>query len=195
MKKGCVQFMVKYIVQSCDGKYYNAKEKTWLIDSNGATRWKTRDSLITELQALGFDPSQYSIIPMEGLNKADVPENIMSSEDAESTYSKLDEAVATFGELNDLLTYYAAEQRRYDEMEQDILHRIEFGSIIGLAGMRLVKQLKDVRIKRREAKDKVQYLLKLQNCFKLDIKKESDKFFEAGKKKIYIPRQLPELFN
>jgi hypothetical protein len=90
----------------------------------------------------------------------------------ESSYESEDEArealdsfiIATndfkdeLSNIQDLMSYYTNQLTLADRAEQDILHKIELENIVGIQAVRLVKQIKEIRIKRREAKDNIKYL-------------------------------------
>lgn len=62
---------------------------------------------------------------------------------------------------------YVKEEMSYNSRQQDILHYIEFKKLSSVAGFRLVKELQNVRQKRRIIKDKLELLERLEKNFSI----------------------------
>lgn len=97
------------------------------------------------------------------------------------------------GDLDKLKNFFATQQSIMDRKQEDVLHKIEFGSVLGVNGVRYSKMLKDIRIKRRIAKDSLKILENIKAAY------SQAKIYENQKDKlesrVYTPRELSELFS
>jgi len=95
--------------------------------------------------------------------------------------------------------FYGDLMRTLDMETQDILHKIEFTNENVVNGYKRYKQLQDVRIRRRDAKDSLELAsLVVSSGLLKSLKELSDgiKVIEEYKeKRAYTPRVLPELFD
>ena len=96
--------------------------------------------------------------------------------------------------LTALIDFYGKELSKCDLMQEDVLHKIEFDSVMGVQGVRLVKQLKEIRIKRREVKDKLSFLTMLKTKGMTGAASIWD-WEKAIEDRKYTPRVLDELFK
>lgn len=123
----------------------------------------------------------------------------LSLDEAEVTFQKLRDAATLLADSVDniggLLATLYEELKKCDGMQQDLLHKIEFDDVRGLDGLHLVKQLKEVRIKRREIKDRVSFCEKLTGNGAVNLGTKVKQFDDFGKERAYTPRVLTELFN
>lgn len=62
------------------------------------------------------------------------------------------------GEYKKILNKYSEDFSEQDKKQQDILHYLEFNNLNSVAAYRLMKELKEVRLKRRTAEDTVNLL-------------------------------------
>lgn len=62
------------------------------------------------------------------------------------------------GEYKKILNKYSEDFSEQDKKQQDILHYLEFNNLNSVAAYRLMKELKEVRLKRRIAEDTVSLL-------------------------------------
>ena len=97
------------------------------------------------------------------------------------------------GNLEQLQTFFATQQSIMDRKQEDVLHKIEFGSVLGVNGVRYSKMLKDIRIKRRIAKDSIRILENIKAAYSKAQSYENQK--ESLGSQIYSPRELTELFD
>lgn len=119
-------------------------------------------------------------------------------ESASDAYGQLQSAAHEFSQsmikLTALIDFYGKELSKCDLMQEDVLHKIEFDSVMGVQGMRLIKQLKEIRIKRREVKDKLSFLTMLKTKGMTGAASIWD-WEKAIEDRKYTPRVLDELFK
>ena len=119
-------------------------------------------------------------------------------ESAGDAYNQLQLAAREFSQsmikLTALIDFYGKELSKCDLMQEDVLHKIEFDSVMGVQGVRLVKQLKEIRIKRREVKDKLSFLTMLKTKGMTGAASIWD-WEKAIEDRKYTPRVLDELFK
>lgn len=97
------------------------------------------------------------------------------------------------GDLDKLKNFFATQQSIMDRKQEDVLHKIEFGSVLGVNGVRYSKMLKDIRIKRRIAKDSLKILESVKAAYSKAQSYENQK--ASLESRIYSPRELSELFS
>ena len=95
--------------------------------------------------------------------------------------------------LEQLQLFFTTQQSIMDRKQEDVLHKIEFGSVLGVNGVRYSKMLKDIRIKRRIAKDSIRILENIKAVYSKAQSYENQK--EGLESRIYSPRELTELFG
>jgi hypothetical protein len=188
---------------------YNEKEKVYLRSKNGL-RWVEKlyeaENFAT-LEAAeksiknsygAWLKNQNASVTIEAYEDSELTYGIETYEQAEEIFNKIYDAGNVLGaelpKIKELLKVYEVTCSQLDGAQQDLLHRIEFGNITGLAGLRLIKKLKDIRIKRRKVKDAHFYLTmisettdKYASCL--------EKYNNQMRARTYIPRIMPELFN
>lgn len=95
--------------------------------------------------------------------------------------------------------FYRREVGICDKETVDILHKIEFSHENVVGGYRLYKQLQDVRLRRRKAKDGIFYMVGLYNSKGELILEKLDKSLKKCRHgmdgRIYTPRVLTNLFE
>lgn len=97
------------------------------------------------------------------------------------------------GDLDKLKNFFTTQQSIMDRKQEDVLHKIEFGSVLGVNGVKYSKMLKDIRIKRRIAKDSLKILESVKAAYSKAQSYENQK--ESLESRIYSPRELTELFS
>ena len=97
------------------------------------------------------------------------------------------------GNLEQLQTFFTTQRSIMDRKQEDVLHKIEFGSVLGVNGVRYSKMLKDIRIKRRIAKDFLKILESVKAAYSEAQSYENQK--DKLESRIYSPRELSELFS
>ena len=95
--------------------------------------------------------------------------------------------------LEQLQIFFTTQQSIMDRKQEDVLHKIEFGSVLGVNGVRYSKMLKDIRIKCRIAKDSIRILENIKAAYSKAQSYENQK--ESLGSQIYSPRELTELFS
>lgn len=140
-------------------------------------------------------------LPFDSVNKCvvDKYEDMLSEEDAEATFSTITESIEAIANLKSnfskLVEYYTESQKQYDLATQDILHRIELGPINGITALRLVKQLKEIRKKRRICKDRIDFLGRItDNPDIFSTNEILNRWNNEKNKRSYRPRVLDNLF-
>lgn len=99
----------------------------------------------------------------------------------------------------ELPRYYGGVVRTLDMETQDILHKIEFTNENVVNGFRRYKQLQDVRIRRREAKDALELVSLFLSSGLLTslktLKTEMEKLEKYLTERKYNPRIIPDIFE
>lgn len=80
-------------------------------------------------------------------------------------------------------------------MQEDLLHKFEFTSPGNIIFVKLGRMLKACRIKRREAKDRLGYMIAIGNAKGKDILNAHNNHNHLIETRNYSPRVAPELFN
>lgn len=123
----------------------------------------------------------------------------LTKEEAEEAYEKLRAAAAAFGEaanmIPSLTQYYQKIQSDEDKRQEDLLHKFEFANPNGFLYVRLGKMLNICRRKRREAKDRLGYMLAIGAVKPKDILKAHNGHDHLIETRTYTPRIETELFN
>jgi hypothetical protein len=109
------------------------------------------------------------------------------------------------GEYKKILNKYSEDFSEQDKKQQDILHYLEFNNLNSVAAYRLMKELKEVRLKRRTAEDTVNLLNNIALQLKFNSKSmDTDKILKDRKKQLdnrkykmrcYTERQLKNIAN
>ena len=109
------------------------------------------------------------------------------------------------GEYKKILNKYSEDFSEQDKKQQDILHYLEFNNLNSVAAYRLMKELKEVRLKRRIAEDTVNLLNNIALQLKFNSKSmDTDKILKDRKKqldnrkykmRIYTEKQLKNIAN
>ena len=99
----------------------------------------------------------------------------------------------------ELPRYYGGVVRTLDMETQDILHKIEFTNENVVNGFKRYKQLQDVRIRRREAKDALELVSLFLSSGLLTslktLKTEMEKLEKYLTERKYNPRIIPDIFE
>lgn len=109
------------------------------------------------------------------------------------------------GEYKKILNKYSEDFSEQDKKQQDILHYLEFNNLNSVAAYRLMKELKEVRLKRRTAEDTVNLLNNIALQLKFNSKSmDTDKILKDRKKQLdnrkykmryYTEKQLKNIAN
>jgi hypothetical protein len=143
------------------------------------------ESSFEEAQIIPYDSS----LPQTEEEVADIEAKFDNLLDTVNAFSK------SIKNLKSLKVYYTMKLSEYDKMQEDILHKIEFEEMVGLRAICLMKQLKEVREKRREIKDKFTLITTLEKAGAINVAKLVDKYNNNLETRTYSPRVLKELFE
>lgn len=131
--------------------------------------------------------------------QAKTPIPTLTKEEAEAAYEELRQAVEIFGKAAEkipaITKYYATVQSEQDKLQEDLLHKFEFTSPGNIIFVKLGRMLKTCRIKRREAKDHLGYMIAIGNAKGKDILNAHNNHNHLIETRKYSPRVAPELFN
>lgn len=123
----------------------------------------------------------------------------LTKEEAEEAYEKLRAAVQALGEaatmMPALIKYYKKIQSDEDKRQEDLLHKFEFANPNGFLYVRLGKMLNICRRKRREAKDRLGYMLAITAVKPAQLLQTHNGHDHLVETRIYTPRIETELFN
>lgn len=133
----------------------------------------------------------------EEVNKDPIP--TLTKEEAEAAYEELRQAVEIFGKAAEkipaITKYYTTIQSEQDRLQEDLLHKFEFTSPGNIIFVKLGRMLKACRIKRREAKDRLGYMIAIGNTNGKNILNAHNNHNHLIETRNYSPRVAPELFN
>ena len=182
-----------------ENKYYAyAKENHWTDNIYAAGKFNTleaaqkyaKNSLKDKLQELQY---------LNGKKASEDPIPTLTKEEAEAAYEELRQAVEIFGKAAEkipaITKYYATIQSEQDRLQEDLLHKFEFTSPGNIIFVKLGRMLKACRIKRREAKDRLGYMIAIGNAKGKDILNAHNNHNHLIETRNYNPRVAPELFN
>lgn len=185
--------------------YYNATKTHW-GDLEKAQKFQTADKAFTfSLHACSkeWEIDEISIIDLKTKEKviaaeAENPIITMTAEEAEKTYTELLVAVEQLGKIAEkipsLKAYYANVHAEQDKMQEDILHKMEFSSG-NIMFVKLGRMLKNCRLERREAKNRLSYLGNISSAIPTKLLKQHTASLEGLANRKYTPRILTELFD
>lgn len=135
------------------------------------------------------------------LDSKEVRESIptLTKEEAEAAYEELRQAAEIFGKAAEkipaITKYYATIQSEQDRLQEDLLHKFEFTSPGNIIFVKLGRMLKACRIKRREAKDRLGYMIAIGDAKGKNILAAHNNHNHLIETRNYNPRVMPELFN
>lgn len=140
---------------------------------------------------------QYLTLDNKKANEDPIP--TLTKEEAEAAYEELRQAVEIFGKAAEkipaITKYYTTVQSEQDKLQEDLLHKFEFTSPGNIIFVKLGRMLKTCRIKRREAKDHLGYMIAIGNAKGKDILNAHNNHNHLIETRNYSPRVAPELFN
>ena len=113
--------------------------------------------------------------------------------------SFLSATLSSFDKLASLPRYYGSEVSKCDQETLDVLHKIEFCNVSASDGYKLYKQLQEIRIRRRNAKDHLEIASLVLSTGLLASMKTLDSEIKAVETNMadrkYKPRVLVGLFD
>jgi len=186
---------LKYLIHRTDtNRYLMAQASNW-VTRKDAYAWTTQEAAERRKIQLLKEP-YYSCVEVIPEDIVPCATKILSDEEAAAAYKALRPVAEHLKTLDDLIGYYNEKIKEYDDATLDMLHRIELGNIGGIVGFRLLKQLKELRIKRRECKDNFKYctILRIYTTPK-ELTEAVDKYEAKLKTRVYTPRVLKDLFD
>lgn len=127
----------------------------------------------------------------------------LTADEATEYVERIPKIVAEFYDVGrivrSLLNYYSEMVRETDMETNDLLHKIEFSNLSAVDGYRMYKQLHDVRIRRRTAKDNLDMLeLFVKSGFTtslVNLQTRSSELQASLESRTYQPRILHALFE
>lgn len=185
--------------------YYNTTKTHWGTVEQ-AQKFQTADKAFSfVLHSCAKQRNEISIIDLDTgneINAGDVvgaPVTTMTKEEAEKTYADLLAAVEQLGKIAEqipsLKAYYANIQGEQDRAQEDILHKLEFSSSGNIMFVKLGRMLKECRLKRREAKNRLFYLGNISMAIPGELLKQHMTTLKGLENRKYEPRVLTELFE
>lgn len=188
---------MKYVICNTNTHlYFILTGRQWTADKTKATYANSETgikNIISDHKKI-FDSIQANIqieeLRMEETLQMTEAEALEQLQIAETALHSFYEAC---NNLEQLQTFFTTQQSIMDRKQEDVLHKIEFGSVLGVNGVRYSKMLKDIRIKRRIAKDSIKILESVKAAYSKAQSYENQK--ESLESRIYSPRELSELFS
>lgn len=123
----------------------------------------------------------------------------LTKEEAEAAYEELQQAVETFGEVAKkipaIMQYYQNVHSEQDKMQEDLLHKFEFMEPNNILFIKFSRMLKNCRLKRREAKDRIGYITAISQSSITNLLNTHEKHNKLIETRNYSPRIAPELFE
>ncbi len=134
---------------------------------------------------------------------ASAPLRIAGEADAQELVSSLPQMVEELTHSADVVQvmerFYAAQQKKADLESIDLLHKIEFTELDVISGFLLCRQLQEVRLRRRRAKDSLELLSLFHESGLFESLGKLQAMIGAYRERIgtrsYLPRVLDELFE
>lgn len=188
---------MKYVICNTNTHlYFILTGRQWTADKTKATYANSETgikNIISDHKKI-FDSIQANIqieeLRMEETLQMTEAEALEQLQIAETALHSFYEAC---NNLEQLQTFFTTQQSIMDRKQEDVLHKIEFGSVLGVNGVRYSKMLKDIRIKRRIAKDSLKILESVKAAYSKAQSYENQK--ASLESRIYSPRELTELFS
>lgn len=184
-------------------KYYSSNAQChWVEEMKAASTFNSREKAcnfaksglkdkihVLEYIEVGAKTEAGEVVPVPDLTK----------EEAEMAYEELRKAAEIFGKAAEnipaLMKYYQNIQTEQDKLQQDLLHKFEFTSPGNIIFVKLGRMLKTCRLKRREAKDRLGYLIAIGNAVPKNVLKTHCGHDDLLENRVYEPRIAPELFD
>lgn len=188
---------MKYVICNTNTHlYFILTGRQWTADKTKATYANSETgikNIISDHKKI-FDSIQANIqieeLRMEETLQMTEAEALEQLQIAETALHSFYEAC---NNLEQLQTFFTTQQSIMDRKQEDVLHKIEFGSVLGVNGVKYSKMLKDIRIKRRIAKDSIKILENIKAAYSKAQSYENQK--ESLESRIYSPQELTELFS
>ena len=186
-------------------KYYmDKKDNHWTNDIKLAIKFSSLNNAANYARcALKSKLDEIEYVEIQGNNNVGVSKidaiPTLTKEEAEAAYEELRKAVEIFGKAAEkipaITKYYATIQSEQDKLQEDLLHKFEFTSPGNIIFVKLGRMLKACRIKRREAKDRLGYMIAIGDAKGKNILAAHNNHNHLIETRNYSPRVAPELFN
>ena len=122
-------------------------------------------------------------------------EKLRSTEEVTAMIKEIDSAATSISRIGEMMKMCDAGEAHEDNVQQDLLHKIEFESCAKGNGAKLCSQLRKCRLRRRAYKDMKAFLLEI---FSLPANAITPEFLESRRKellsRVYMPRST-NVFN
>lgn len=187
-----------------EDKYFcNAKNNHWITDITKAQKFKTVENAIA-FAAHACIGKEVKCVDENTKEEADITTLMtndikLTEEEVKKAYADLLIAVEQFGAIAEkipaIISYYKNIQSDEDKRQEDILHKLEFSPAGNITFVKLGRMLKESRMRRREAKDIISYLLAISTAIPSNLLAIHNKTFENFTNREYTPRIATELFN
>ena len=193
--------LLVYIIHRVDTNEYlvlkGSEFKGWDADIEKAYKFATMEKASNVL-SVTFKNKFATIMDKLHIVEYGVTVPEISEEQAQKMSENVESVIAQVVDIKSdipaLIAYYNKQLSHYDLITQDILHKIELDSVTGIMAVRLVRQLKQARIKRREAKDKLMLLSSVLTGITIAAD-NANKHATMIENRHYNPRVLTELFE
>ena len=188
---------MKYVICNTNTHlYFIVSGRQWTKDKTKATYANSETgikNIISDYKKI-FDSIQANI-QIEELRTEETLQmtEVEALEQLQIAETALHSFYETCGNLEQLQIFFTTQQSIMDRKQEDVLHKIEFGSVLGVNGVRYSKMLKDIRIKRRIAKDSIRILENIKAAYSKAQSYENQK--GGLESRVYSPRELTELFG
>lgn len=185
-------------------KYYTYNAKChWTATIETAATFKTYENACRYAEsALKDKLNELEYVELDSKkeeNDEDKNIPVLTKEEAEQAFEDLRKAAEAFGKaatnIPAIMKYYQDVQSEQDKLQEDLLHKFEFVNSSNIIFIKLGRMLKNCRNKRREAKDRIGYMIALNNSKPKDILKAHMGHDHLIETRTYIPRIAPELFK
>lgn len=162
-----------------DGRYIITQPTQWTYDLKNASQFKSFQSANKAIQCTVFKFLKKENITMDELQVLRLEtEDEKETTLVADTNLELNFDVATQQlydltslmpdiSIQELIKYFKQEEKKYDRLTQDLLHKIELEPICGVTALRITKRLKEVRKRRRRAKDATKILASMKELAEL----------------------------
>ena len=184
---------MKFVIYNKEkDEYFRASVPGWTKKKAEATKYKSRQTAEDELRNR---KQFFSIVTVE-LTIVEYNTQAEIEENGEELFNQILSAATELGKCSNNIAginrYFNETLSEYDKMQEDILHKIEFTPQVGITSLRLMKQLREVRIKRREIKDAIALLAVMSDT---NIIGKIQAYEYLLENRTYKPRVLKELFE
>lgn len=209
--------MAKYIITNgysyiCDNLCDTTKEidKAKIFDKIKTANNVYRSSISKEYKLMGFQVREAGTGNSNSNNSVTINTNVnvsntaSSNDKINSSYTEvdIDDLKKSINDLSEKLTtlkgnkeWLLDEESNIDKQISDILHYIEFYNFSASDGYKLCKALKELRLRRRDVKNKIELIsiINTHTCNNI-ANGNTNKAIDNLSKKQYVPRVLNDLF-